>query len=185
MPLMIGIFFISENLIELIFQEKWLGLGTIVSLLVIGEGIQRNFWLQREIFQVLGKPEIYPKIVLISLIISVPLFYFFNYENILNFCYIYILICVISSILHSIAIIKELKIIILNFLKKISPILLSSFIMGLLLFIFTHNEQIIYLDGLLKIFITVIASIIIYITSLIIIDKKEIYQIYESIKKIF
>ena len=185
MPLMIGIFFISENLIELIFQEKWLGLGTIVSLLVIGEGIQRNFWLQREIFQVLGKPEIYPKIVLISLIISVPLFYFFNYENILNFCYIYILICVISSILHSIAIIKELKIIILNFLKKISPILLSSFIMGLLLFLFTHNEQIIYLDGLLKIFITVIVSIIIYITSLIIIDKKEIYQIYESIKKIF
>ena len=90
-PIMIGIALLSSKFIPLVFTQKWEGLSLVLSLSVLGEGVFRNVWVQRDIFKLLNKPDVYPKSISINLVFSLIFLAVASKYGIIAFCVVKII----------------------------------------------------------------------------------------------
>ena len=97
-PIMIGVALLSSNFIPLVFDPKWEELPLMLSITVLGEGFMRNLWVQRDIFKLLNRPEIYPKSIILNLVFSLTFFITASKFGIIAFC----VVKVINDILYTI-----------------------------------------------------------------------------------
>lgn len=70
-PIFLIISMNAINLIHLIFPSKWAETAVVLSIIIIGDGIAKSFSLQRDIFKLIGKPDIYPKAFLINFFFTI------------------------------------------------------------------------------------------------------------------
>ena len=182
-PILVGLFIISEDLTSFLFKNKWDGLGTLMSVLVIGEGLSRNFWAHRDLLQILNRPEVYPKSILINLFVSLFLYLFLGNNDIATYALVFTINNIIYCILQILIIRVELKVNILDILKSLLTSSICSSIMGILLFLslkyFPINLSLTYLIAL------VIISVLIFVSLMYLIDNKEFKSYVSIVKKIF
>lgn len=75
-PVTLGISAIASPMVELLYGNKWQGLGTVISILVIMPGLG-NIWLLNEsAYTSVGKPDIYTKLSAFSLLVLLPILWF-------------------------------------------------------------------------------------------------------------
>ncbi|HSL42300.1 MAG TPA: lipopolysaccharide biosynthesis protein [Anaerolineales bacterium] len=72
-PIAFGISSIASPVIELLYGNKWEGLGTVISLLVIMPGLSSIWTLNESSYLSVGKPAIYTKLSAMSIILLLPL----------------------------------------------------------------------------------------------------------------
>lgn len=72
-PITFGISAISSPVIELLYGNKWQGLGTVLSILVIMPGLAYLWNLNESAYISVGKPDIFTKLSAVSLILLLPL----------------------------------------------------------------------------------------------------------------
>ncbi len=72
-PIAFGLSAVAPVFIQLLYGEKWTGLGTVISILVIMPGLSSLWTLNASAYQAIGRPDIYTKISGFSLVIMVPL----------------------------------------------------------------------------------------------------------------
>jgi PST family polysaccharide transporter len=70
-PIFLLIAGFATKTIVLIFPDRWADAGLVLTFLIIGDGISKNFSLQRDLFKLIGKPDIYPKAFIINLIYTI------------------------------------------------------------------------------------------------------------------
>lgn len=70
-PIFLIISINAINLINLIFPARWGETAVVLSIIIIGDGIAKSFSLQRDIFKLIGKPDIYPKAFLINFFFTI------------------------------------------------------------------------------------------------------------------
>ena len=183
-PLIIGIIFLSEIGIELLFNEKWENMGLYIPIFALGLGLSKNFSPQREILQVLKRPDVYPKSIIVNFLFVAIFYPLFGDSSILNCIIIFtlneLLFCIIQSGIFD----KILKIRIIEQLKCFFPAFISSLFLGLSLFLMVDffNQFNIEIGLALLLFLIVFSSLI-YLIVLWIIDKKEIISIINIVKK--
>jgi len=183
-PLIIGIIFLSEIGIELLFNEKWENMGLYIPIFALGLGLSKNFSSQREILQVIKRPDVYPKSIIVNFLFVAIFYPLFGDSSILNCIIIFtlneLLFCIIQSGIFD----KILKIRITEQLKCFFPAFISSLFLGLSLFLMINlfNQFNIEIGLSLLLFLIVFSSLI-YLTVLWIIDKNEIISIINIIKK--
>ena len=182
-PILVGLFIISEELAAIIFKSKWDGLGIIMSVLVIGEGLSRNFWAHRDLLQILNKPEIYPKSILINLFFSCFLFLILGTNDIKIFALVFSINNIIYCIIQIIVIKMEFNLKVRDMLKSLLSSFICSLIMGIVLF-FALNQLAINLN-LLILIVLVVISVFIFALSMYLIDKQEFKSYVNIVKKIF
>jgi O-antigen/teichoic acid export membrane protein len=56
----------ATKTIELIFPGRWREAGLVLAFLIVGEGVSKGFSLQRDLFKLIGRPDIYPKAFLVN-----------------------------------------------------------------------------------------------------------------------
>jgi O-antigen/teichoic acid export membrane protein len=72
-PIAFGISSIASPAIELLYGNKWQGLGTVLSILVIMPGLGYLWNLNESAYISVGKPDVFTKLSAISLLLLLPL----------------------------------------------------------------------------------------------------------------
>ncbi len=62
LPIGMGLFLLGKDLTALIFGFKWEGLGEVIGILGLSEGIAQCFGINPIIYQSIGKPDLQPKL---------------------------------------------------------------------------------------------------------------------------
>lgn len=69
-PIGVGLYLVSDDFVPLIFGEKWRGMGIVIGILGLSEGLGWCVGINPTIYQAIGKPDLQPKLSLFLL----PLF---------------------------------------------------------------------------------------------------------------
>jgi O-antigen/teichoic acid export membrane protein len=72
-PIAWGISAVASPAVELLYGQKWQGLGTVIAILVIMPGLNGIWALSENAYQAVGRPDIWPKLAGISLLALLPL----------------------------------------------------------------------------------------------------------------
>jgi len=73
LPVALGMAAISSPTIELLYKDKWLGLGTVIGVLAIIPGLVPLWSLNESAYQAIGRPDVSAKVAGFSLLILLPL----------------------------------------------------------------------------------------------------------------
>jgi O-antigen/teichoic acid export membrane protein len=185
-PIMFGITILSHIVIPIVFPDKWEGLSLILSIIVLGEGMHRNFWVQRDIFKVLNKPDIYPKAILLNLAFGLVFYSLVGSYSIIIFCILRVVNDYFYTILQIRLISRVLSIKISKIIRcLLNPIysgliMISSLLFSILILDKSNIEINVFILTLL-----VISGGIIYFISSLLIDKKDLLLIINNVKTIF
>lgn len=184
-PLILIISGFSTKLIPLIFPSRWGEAGFILSILIIGDGISKSFSLQRDLFKLIGKPDIYPKTFLINFFFALICYPLGAKYGIFAF----LLVRVFNDLLYTLLqynlsrrIFKFNNIIFLTLMK-------TNFFCGFILLIviiiinMIINMQIIRLN-IFTLILSVFFSFAVYIFAYYIINKKDFYKFLDEGKVI-
>jgi O-antigen/teichoic acid export membrane protein len=165
-PLMVGVLMLSSSFVPLVFVQKWESLPLVLSITVLGEGIMRNIWVQRDIFKLLNKPEIYPKSIIINLVFSLIFFTIASRFGIIAFCVVKVLNDIIYTFVQITLTSRILKFKLFEFFAvikySVGASLFMAITLGTLLILFKYFETeislpiiaIIILSGASSYFIT-------------------------------
>jgi teichuronic acid exporter len=72
-PLAFGLSAIGPSMIELLYGQKWDGLGTVMGVLVIMPGLSFIWLLNENAYQAVGRPDLWTKLAGLSLLALLPL----------------------------------------------------------------------------------------------------------------
>jgi O-antigen/teichoic acid export membrane protein len=72
LPLALGILALAPPAVELLYGQKWLGLGTVIAILVIMPGLGAIWSLNENAYQAIGRPSIWTKLAAGSLLVLLP-----------------------------------------------------------------------------------------------------------------
>jgi len=70
-PIFLIICAFASKTIAVIFPVRWAEAGLVLAFLIVGDGISKNFSLQRDLFKLIGRPDIYPKAFMINFIYTI------------------------------------------------------------------------------------------------------------------
>ncbi|MFA6924570.1 MAG: lipopolysaccharide biosynthesis protein [Bacteroidales bacterium] len=163
LPVTIGLSIVSYILFPLIFKEKWNGISEIFAILVIGEGVSRNMGVQRDLFKIINRPDIYPKYFFINILFALITYPIAIKYGIITFCFIRILNDFIYTYIQIILTSKLFKIKFKDYYRISFHTILSTLIMGsfLLIIIFVAKRTNIINDYFLSA-ILILAGILVY-----------------------
>ncbi len=85
-PVTIAVAVLSFDAVPLLFSNKWQGLPLVLCIGVIGEGVARLIWAQRDMFKILNRPDVYPKAVMINLFFAAACYPFGAMNGLIVFC---------------------------------------------------------------------------------------------------
>ena len=134
-PVIIVIMLLSPAAVSLFLPEKWENVSLVLSIVVIGEGVARNLSIQRDIFKVLDKPEVYPKAFLINLIFAAISFPIAAEFGLLAFCLVRMLNDFLYTFVQMYVVKRILGFDVYDFWKISKTALISGLTMGGIIFI--------------------------------------------------
>jgi len=183
LPITAGIFLLSEIGVAIVFPDRWIHLGMVMSVIILGQGILLNFGAQRELLKVMNKPQIYPKTLTINLVISSIIYIITaKYGDLFWYCIAKTLNDLLFAIIQIYIIHKYLGVSfkeLLNIAKipLISTFIMSFFILSMINLMEVKNEIIPFLS-------IIFAGIITYSFSYYMFDRKEYRKITTEILEI-
>lgn len=92
LPMGLGVAIIAKYIAPLLFETEWQGIKVVIIFLSIKYGIEYLYIYNREAYRAIGKPDIQPKILFVSLIYNLPVLIFTGLYSLNLF-----LIAVVSS----------------------------------------------------------------------------------------
>lgn len=186
LPVIVGISILAHIAIPFFFSDKWQGLSTVFAVLVLGEGIARIFGIQREVFKINNRPDIYPKSLLINVIYSIIFYPIAAKYGIVAFLIIRIFNEYLYSIVQIYFVSRILNVQIRKIIYLIKSPLICSLIMasGLQTIIFTLNKLNISIR-LPSVIILILFGVLLYMSAFYLFDNRYFYKTIEEIKIIF
>ncbi|MGD0709244.1 MAG: lipopolysaccharide biosynthesis protein [Anaerolineaceae bacterium] len=108
-PAGIGLCLFSSPLAAIVYSQKWVGLGSIMSILSLYAGFGYLWILNTDAFKSIGKPETMVKIYLPVLLIMMPAYIISSHYGLLTFTIVRSMIVVVSAFPHTYFAIKLLQ----------------------------------------------------------------------------
>jgi O-antigen/teichoic acid export membrane protein len=166
-PIVFGISAIASPTVKLLYGDKWQGLGTVISLLVIMPGLGYLWSVNESAYISVGKPAIYTKLSAVSLLLLLPLLWVTAPHGL----YIFTIARFAGALLLPLGnMIIGARSLGLNFTKQIKPLALP-FLAALAMFILIFFAASLLqpfkgISGWLKLFLLMVSGAIIYALSI-------------------
>ena len=74
LPMGVGLALIADPIARIVLAGRWPGITIVIQLLVLFPGISHLLLLNPELYRAIGRPDIMPRLLLITLIYSLPVF---------------------------------------------------------------------------------------------------------------
>jgi PST family polysaccharide transporter len=77
LPVSVGLFILGERITDVLFGDKWVGLGQVVAFIALVQGWSwfvagSNF----EAYRAIGRPDVFPKLMAFALVYYLPVYFF-------------------------------------------------------------------------------------------------------------
>lgn len=188
LPLTVGIFFLSHYIETVVFGGKWEGIGRVIAFMAIVQGWS---WfatgINYEAYRSLGRPDIYPKVLIFALLYYLPIYFYAAPKGIEVFLWARLFLVFVGFPLHIWILVRLLKVSPFFLWVQSKVAWLAVFAMAIVLFTATRYimpscgnlvEQITF-GGFL-----VLLSGATYGAVIAIFDRKFIYEIKEIFLKL-
>ncbi|MEI8349049.1 MAG: lipopolysaccharide biosynthesis protein [Candidatus Omnitrophota bacterium] len=86
LPLGAGLLFFAPTISLMVFGQKWLGIDMVIGLLGIMYGVGWLVGINPEIYRAIGRPDIQPKLLMISVLFYIPVYIVFARYGLFQFC---------------------------------------------------------------------------------------------------
>jgi len=182
-PVTIAVAMLSFDAVPLLFSNKWQGLPLVLCIGVIGEGVARLIWAQRDMFKILNRPDVYPKSVLINLLFAIAFYPLGAMNGLIAFC----LVRAFNDWLYAgIQLVLTSKIFgfeIIEFIKLLLPSLFTSLSMAIVTFlIITLFKFAGFTMTILPLIVITVLSIVLFIVFFKIFGKNDFGKIWNELK---
>jgi O-antigen/teichoic acid export membrane protein len=84
-PVALGLLAIAPSAVELLYGQKWQGLGTVIGILVIMPGLSSIWALNEKAYQAVGRPDVWTKLAGFALLALLPLLWLAAPHGLLTF----------------------------------------------------------------------------------------------------
>lgn len=95
-----GLVLVAPTVTEVIFPNRWVGLGWVVQMLAAMNGVAWIVGLNAELYRAMGRPDINTKLMYIQLFYYLPAYWFGSQQGLATFCMIRVAVAVASLPLH-------------------------------------------------------------------------------------
>jgi O-antigen/teichoic acid export membrane protein len=187
-PAGIGLAITSSLVVSSLFGNKWVDMGVILAILSIYCGFGYLWILDTDIFKAIGKPETMAKIYIPQFLLMLPAYLYFSRYGLIPFSIARSVVALLFGILHSIFVIKLIKLPLDYFWKVIKVPIVATIFMSLLIipitWVVSHffAGRLLQGGGLLLILMIGLAS---YLGFLFLLDRDLVLEIFNVGKKVF
>jgi len=175
-PIFLIISLNAINVIHLIFPARWGETAIVLSIIVIGDGIAKSFSLQRDIFKLIGKPDIYPKAFLINFFFTILCYPIAAKFGLITFAITRVINDLLYTFIQYYLSKREFAFTNKDFFSRLKPIIFSGLLMviGNLLFL-----KLLPVNFLI-VALTLIVTTATYIISFSLFDRESFKKIYQE-----
>jgi lipopolysaccharide exporter len=184
-PIALGISAVASPVVELLYKNKWQGLGTVLSILVIMPGLGYLWNLNESAYLSVGKPDIYTKISAVSIVLLLPLLWFTAPHGLVIFTIARFAGAMFLPIGNIFIGSRSLG---LNFSKQMKS-LAMPFLAALAMFILVLGESLLLrpfsgILGWLKLFLIVISGVIVYALTIWVVSRSLWDALLNGVKRV-
>ncbi len=131
LSIIICVLILSKDFLPFVFLDKK-DLIWLLPLMVIGEGISRLIWIQRDMYKIVNNPRIYPISIIPNIILTTILYLSIKTNNILHFALIKVANDLIYFTLQNLLVKSKFKISLTYIFKYSKAIIIAGLISGLI-----------------------------------------------------
>lgn len=170
LPIGVGLYIVQNPLSDLIFGEKWTGIASVIGYLALMHGVAWIIGLNNSAYAAVGRPDIESKILIINLFL-----YLISSNKF--FLFARFMLAVVSIYVHVYA---SKKILNIGFLETFGNIKYTLSVLILVVNHFFINE---YISSYFSMLLVLSASVIVYLITIYILDKKLLITLTNIIKR--
>jgi O-antigen/teichoic acid export membrane protein len=185
-PVITGIAILASSTVGLFLPPKWEQLSIVLLFLSIGEGISRNLSMQRDIYKIIDRPEVYPKSLIVNLLVAIIFYPIASKYGLISFCFIKMVNDILYTFIQAL-IAKKMHLIDFKDFWNISKIsFISSIIMGsVILFLMKIFLMINISFGYIQFSVIIFSGLISYFYIYFRFDKLVMKQYFSEAKSAF
>jgi O-antigen/teichoic acid export membrane protein len=110
LPLALGLLLVAPAMVQSIFGNRWMGLGLVLALISLREGISWLAGISPELYRAVGRPDINVKAILITICLYLPAYLLAAPHGLYVFATVRIVVTVASLLVHVLFTTRLLKI---------------------------------------------------------------------------
>jgi O-antigen/teichoic acid export membrane protein len=100
LPIGVGFFLIGPELATLLFGSKWQGLGLVLQILGLMFGLAWLVGINPELYRAMGRPDVNSKLMIISAIYYVPAYLMAAQSGLVTFVYVRLAVALVAIPIH-------------------------------------------------------------------------------------
>jgi O-antigen/teichoic acid export membrane protein len=133
LPIVVGFAIIADLVAVTVLNDRWQGITPLIRLLVLFPGLSHILIFNPELYRAIGRPDIMPKLLTVTLLYSIPVYIFGTQFGLLGFTLARISITIIFFPVQVILISRLLKLKISQLWESIRSPLIATLVMALVL----------------------------------------------------
>jgi O-antigen/teichoic acid export membrane protein len=87
-PMGVGLFLLGDNIATIVFGNKWAGLGFVLSILGLKEGLLWTVGINAEAYRAIGRPDIMTKFMFVQILYFLPAYFLAAQSGLTVFLYV-------------------------------------------------------------------------------------------------
>ena len=178
-PLLIGLAAVAHPLVILVYTEKWASCVPYLQILCFSFLFSPILSLNKNILEVLNRPDLVLKIRMINTILFVLIVVVALQFGMLGLCWGMVCISLVNFIINTCFVSHISEISFTSQIKDILPILLNSLVMGFLVFLVSN----INIALILQVILSIVVGITYYVLSSYCLRLPEMYEVIGLIKE--
>jgi O-antigen/teichoic acid export membrane protein len=182
-PTGVGLWFVGTEAADLLFGNKWVGLGFVLRYIGLREAISWTFSLNGEVCRAMGRPEVFAKLDYTFLLWIIPTYFFAAKLGLETFVYARVAVTIIGLLFYCYIFHRVLSISPFYLWYQGKEIFISAFLMGVAMWII---KTILYFFSTPKLMIfafLIVFGTTIYIGILWFLNRDFIIKTYQLIKQ--
>ncbi|MDD5242734.1 MAG: lipopolysaccharide biosynthesis protein [Syntrophorhabdaceae bacterium] len=179
LPMGVGLLLVGPELADLLFGNKWQGLGFVVSVIGFMMGLGWIVGINAELYRAMGRPDVNTKLMFVAILYYLPAYYVASQFGLKTFVITRLVVALVAIPIHIYLCTRMLGFPSFYLWYAGKNIILATLFMGIIVAILKSSMKIFMpdLQNLLTLPLLIITGIIVYAGSLWLKDRSFIIQI--------
>ncbi len=185
LPIGIGLALVADPVARVVLDGRWPGITPVIQLLALFPGISHLLLINPELFRAIGRPDIMPKLLLATIIYSLPVYVIGTQFGLLGFIVARISITVIFFPVHVLLISRFARLGFSQLWECVKVPLVASLSMALIIFgLFSFSRDLHDWQGWVQLGCMVLFGAISYGLAIWLLDKDLLIRAFKLVKQV-
>jgi O-antigen/teichoic acid export membrane protein len=183
LPIGICLAFLSQPISDVVFGEKWQGIGTVIAIIGLSEAIAWLVGINPNVYRAMGKPDINSKLLILNVLYFIPAYILAAPYGLVAVCATRLLCTILSIPLHLYATQRILSISPLYLWQCTRAPIAVALVMGAVIYGTVRFSCLLLDRGWIQFILTAFFSAVFYVVAIWIIDREYLKRTYLLIRE--